>query len=114
MLRDFFLGFIRIHILYHAETAPVYGAALIAELKRHGYELSPGTLYPLLHRLETSGYLQREDRLVDGRVRKYYSITDSGRRALETARDRIRELVAEVVYDKTSAPALARDTEDRP
>lgn len=97
MFRDFFLGFVRIHILHHAVHAPVYGLSLMAELARHGYRLSPGTLYPVLHSLETSGYLAREDRLVDGKVRKYYSITPAGRRALAKARRQIRELVAEVV-----------------
>lgn len=37
----------------------MYGLALIAELRRHGYELSPGTLYPVLHQLEGAGYLSR-------------------------------------------------------
>ncbi len=52
MLRDFFLGFIKVHVLHHAAHEPIYGVAMIAELARHGYELSPGTLYPLLHSLE--------------------------------------------------------------
>jgi DNA-binding PadR family transcriptional regulator len=103
MVRDFFLGFIKIHILHHAAEAPVYGVALIAELRRHGYELSPGTLYPVLHGLEATGYLAQEPHVVGGKMRKYYRTTDAGRRALEEARDRIRELVEEVV----DAPAPA-------
>ena len=59
MLRDFFLGFIKIHVLHHAAQEPIYGVAMIAELARHGYDLSPGTLYPLLHSLEEQGYLAR-------------------------------------------------------
>ncbi|HZR99760.1 MAG TPA: PadR family transcriptional regulator [Chloroflexota bacterium] len=97
MLRDFFLGFVKIHVLHHAAEAPVYGVALIAELRRHGYELSPGTLYPVLHAMEAAGYLARESRVVGGKVRKYYSITEAGRAALEEARPKIRELVAEVL-----------------
>ena len=97
MLRDFFLGFIKIHILHHAAEEPVYGLALIAELRRHGYELSPGTLYPVLHQLEASGYLGRLDRVVDGRVRKYYTLTRRGRAALADARTKIGELVGEVL-----------------
>lgn len=97
MLRDFFLGFIRIHILHHAAEEPVYGLWLIEELQRHGYELSPGTLYPILHGLEDSGYLVSEERLVGGKVRKYYSITDEGRVMLERARAQIRELTGEVL-----------------
>ncbi len=97
MFRDFFLGFVKIHILHHAAQAPVYGVALIEELRRHGYELSPGTLYPVLHAMEEAGYLARENRVVGGKVRKYYTATPAGRAALDEARHKIRELVAEVL-----------------
>jgi DNA-binding PadR family transcriptional regulator len=97
MLRDFFLGFVKIHLLHHASREPVYGVQLIAELARHGYDLSPGTLYPMLHDLEKSGYLAREDRLVSGKVRKYYRATLKGERALAEARAKIEKLVAEVL-----------------
>jgi DNA-binding PadR family transcriptional regulator len=100
MIRDFFLGFIKIHILHHAAHAPVYGTALIAELRHHGYELSPGTLYPLLHGLESSGYLSREDRVIGGKVRKYYSLTTTGHAVLAEARAKMRELVDEVLDEK--------------
>ncbi len=97
MIREFFLGFIKVHILHHAQEAPIYGLAMIDELRRHGYELSPGTLYPILHSLEATGYVTREDRVVNGKVRKYYAITDTGRAALAETRDKIRELVSEVL-----------------
>jgi PadR family transcriptional regulator, regulatory protein PadR len=97
MLRDFFLGFVKIHVLHHAAQEPVYGVALIEELRRHGYDVSPGTLYPILHGLAAAGYLTREHRVVGGKVRKYYAITDAGRTALAEARAKIAELVDEVV-----------------
>jgi len=97
MLREFFLGFIKIHILHHAGEEPVYGLALIGELRRHGYELSPGTLYPVLHQLETAGYLRRLNRVVSGKVRKYYVLTRRGGQALSDARRKIGELVGEVL-----------------
>lgn len=97
MLREFLLGFIKIHVLHHAAQEPVYGSAFIEELRRHGYHISPGTLYPVLHGLEAAGYLARENRLVAGRVRKYYRITRKGRRALAEAREKINELVREVL-----------------
>jgi len=97
ILRGFFLGFVKIHILHHAAEEPVHGVALIAELARHGYELSPGTLYPILHSLQETGYLTREDRVINGKIRKYYSITDEGQRALGEARLKIAELVDEVL-----------------
>ena len=97
MLRDFFLGFIKIHILHHAAHEPVFGMALMRELARHGYDLSPGTLYPVLHSLERTGYLQCESRVVQGKARKYYTITPLGEEALEEARAKIHELVTEVL-----------------
>ena len=97
MIRDFFLGFIKVHVLHHAAQEPIYGLAMMEELRRHGYELGPGTLYPVLHSLQEAGYLTREDRVVNGKVRKYYAITDEGRRALEEARPKIAELVGEVL-----------------
>jgi DNA-binding PadR family transcriptional regulator len=97
VLREFFLGFVRIHILHHAGEEPVYGVALIVELRRHGYELSPGTLYPVLHQLEKAGYLRRLNRVVRGRVRKYYVLTRRGGHTLSDAREKIAELVEEVL-----------------
>lgn len=99
MLQDFFLGFIKIHILYHASKEPIYGAEIREELGRHGYRLSPGTLYPTLHRLEKDGYLTRQSQVVAGKVRNYYAITEKGRGALNEARNKIRELVAEVIEE---------------
>ena len=115
MLRSFFLGFVKIHVLHHAAQEPVYGMALLDELRRHGYELGPGTLYPLLHGLEATGYLTREDRVVGGKVRKYYAITDAGRLALAEARVKIAELVDEVLGDNgpEHLPEPLADDEER-
>ena len=98
--RVFFLGFIKIHILYHASKEPVFGVWIIEELARHGYSISPGTLYPTLHRLERDGYLKRITKVVNGRVRKYYQATDEGKLMLEKAKHKIRELVTEVIKEK--------------
>jgi PadR family transcriptional regulator, regulatory protein PadR len=97
MIRDIFLGFIPVHVLYHASHGPVYGLSMIEELGRHGYGISPGTLYPLLHKMQASGYLKREDRLVNGKVRKYYSCTAAGRKALKEAQALVKELADEVL-----------------
>jgi DNA-binding PadR family transcriptional regulator len=97
LIRDFFLGFIKIHVLYHTAGRPFYGQELKEELEEHGYAISYGTLYPLLHRLCDGGYLARKDRTVGGKVRKYYSITPEGRSALDEARSKITELVQEVM-----------------
>ena len=95
--REFFLGFIKIHILYHASKGPIFGVGIVKELSRHGYYISPGTLYPTLHRLAKEGYLKQDSKLVGGKVRKYYTITDSGLEMLKQARDKISELVDEVL-----------------
>lgn len=97
MLRNLLLGFIKIHILHHAALDAVYGLWLIEELAHHGYSLSPGTLYPTLHSLEREGYLQSEKRVVEGRQRRYYTITPQGVEALAEARAKLRELVDEVL-----------------
>ena len=99
MFKDFFLGFVKIHILYHAGKEPVYGTGIMEELLRHGYKLGPGTLYPILHKLEKEEYLKRSDRVVNGKVRKYYSITPMGEEALREIKEKILELVNEVVYE---------------
>jgi len=94
--RNLFLGFIKLHILYHAGQEPVFGLWLIEELARHDYRLSPGTLYPILHALEKEGLLISESRVVDGKMRKYYSITSKGQSALEEGRLKAQELLKEI------------------
>ena len=97
MIRAFFLGFIKVHTLHHAAEDDVYGLALIVELRRHGYELSPGKMYPVLHDLEEAGYLRRIDRVVNGKIRKYYRVTPRGVAVLADARRKIGELVGELL-----------------
>ena len=94
--RRLFLGFIKLHILYHASLEAVHGLWLIEELARHGYALSPGTLYPILHGLERQGYLRAEKRVVGGKGRKCYLATRQGKAALDEARTRAEELLHEI------------------
>ena len=101
MLRDILSGFIKIHVLHHAGQQPVYGLWLMEELARHGYTISPGTLYPTLHSLERAGYLASQKRVVAGRQRRYYTLTPAGAAALAEARARLAELVAEVLEAPT-------------
>ncbi len=101
MLRELFLGFIKIHILHHASQQPIYGLWMMEELARHGYAISPGTLYPTLHSLERAGYLTSDRRVVEGRRRRYYTITPTGKAALAEARARLAELVAEVLEERS-------------
>ncbi|OGO77906.1 MAG: PadR family transcriptional regulator [Clostridiales bacterium GWB2_37_7] len=96
ILRRLFLGFVQIHILHHAKKEPFFGSWMIEELQEHGYNMSPGTLYPLLHGLESAGLLEREDRLVEKKIRKYYKITKTGEMVLEEARSKAFELFKEI------------------
>lgn len=96
VLRKFFLGFIQIHILHHAKKEPFYGAWMIEELSEHGYDMSPGTLYPILHSMESSGLLGKEEKIVEGKIRKYYMITEQGNEILGVARQKAYELFEEI------------------
>lgn len=96
VLRKLFLGFIHIHILHHAKEQPVFGVWMVEELREHGYNISSGTLYPILHSLEADGLLQREDRNVEGKIRKYYTTTEKGNAVLNEARKKAYELFKEI------------------
>jgi len=96
VLRNLFLGFIRLHILYHASKEPIFGLNLIKELERHGYRMSPGTLYPILHQMERSAFLFSEKAVINGKMRKYYQVTDEGKLALSQSYEKIDELTKEL------------------
>lgn len=98
--RELFSGLIRLHVLHHACDEPIFGLGMIEELARHGYRLSPGTLYPLLDGLEQKGLLRSSRRLVDGRFRRVYRATPAGRKALKTAKHRVKELFGELFEDE--------------
>lgn len=89
-------GLVRLHILYHASKEPVFGLGIMEELRRHGYKLSAGTLYPMLHSMEDAGYLRSRPRIVDGKIRRNYLITARGRNALAAAKVKVRELFGEL------------------
>ena len=100
---DLLTGFVRIHILHHAAEGEVYGQWLIEELARHGYRLSPGTLYPLLDGLEKRGYLIWRRERAGRAIRRLYSATPLGREALLVARTQARELFKELLKDPDEA-----------
>src|SRR5687768_796141 len=97
--REVLLAFWKCHVLHHAESRAVYGLWIIEELAAHGYRVSPGTIYPLLARMERNGWLRA---LPGQRVkgRRSYRLTAEGRRALEELREHIEELHREVVKGK--------------
>ena len=94
-------GAVRLHILHHAADEPVHGAWMSAELARHGYSISPGTLYPTLHRMEDEGLLTSTTEVVGGRTRRVYRATGAGLTALAEARRAVAELADEVLPAST-------------
>jgi len=53
--QDPYSGLIRLHVLHHAAREPIFGLGIMEELARHGYRLSAGTMYRILHGLERKG-----------------------------------------------------------
>src|SRR5262245_59715847 len=96
LLKHFYGGFIRLHILYHAANETICGIQMIRELRRHGYRIGPGTLYPMLHQLEEHGYLRSKEQIVGGKRRKNYTITKKGIRLMDNAKVKLKELLSEV------------------
>ncbi len=104
IVRGALLAFARLHVLHHASEEPIFGVGMMRELRRHGYAMGPGTLYPLLHRLETDGLLVAHARVVEGKARKYYVITPRGRKVLATIAPKIAELADEVLPESHARP----------
>ena len=98
--RDLYSGLIRLHVLHHAAEEPIFGLGMIEELARHGYRISPGTLYPLLHGLEKKGYLRATERRSGKSLRKVYRATPLGKKALAAAKNKVRELFRELIEGK--------------
>lgn len=107
--RELYTGLIRLHVLHHACEGPIYGLEMIEELRRHGYRLSPGTLYPLLHGLERKGYLTVADERNGSSIRKVYRATPLGSAALMAGKAKVRELFGELFEHDAEA-----DTEPQP
>lgn len=97
LLREVLQGVARLHILSRAARAPVSGVEIREDLAAHGYPVSPGTLYPLLHGMEKAGWVKSKDKNVKGKRRRYYRATRKGRVALDEAREKLRQLTAIVL-----------------
>jgi PadR family transcriptional regulator, regulatory protein PadR len=98
--KDLYSGLIRLHILAHACQEPIFGGGIIEELARHGYRLSPGTLYPLLHGLEERGYLSSSEETGGRQSRRVYRATPEGRKAMAAAKLKVRELFSELIENE--------------
>jgi len=100
--RDLMGGFVRLHVLHHASSGPIFGIGIIEKLSFHGYVLSPGTLYPILHGLERDGFLQSKGEIVGKKRRRVYEITAEGRKILMLSKARLWELFKEIFDDELS------------
>lgn len=100
-MKELFRGAVFLHILHHAAEEPIHGAWMSAELANHGYEISPGTLYPTLHRMEKDGLLVSSKSTVDGKVLRTYTATGAGLDALQDGQRAIRELARDVLPPNT-------------
>lgn len=90
------LGFMEIHILIKAKKDPFFGLGMISELENYGYNISPGTIYPLLSKLEKKSLVKKESKLVNGKNRKYYSITEEGLKVLDSVKQKALVLLKEL------------------
>jgi len=102
--RYLYAGLIRPHVLHHAVKESVYGLAMIEELARHGYKVSAGTLYPILHGLEEKGYLTSTEERAGSAARRVYRATPAGVRALATAKLKVREVFGELIEENAGEP----------
>ena len=108
--RDLMGGFVRLHVLNHANTGPIFGIGIIERLAFHGYVLSPGTLYPILHGLERDGFLRSREEIAGNRRRRIYEITEGGQRVLILSKVRLWELFKEV-FEHELSPDTAGQVE---
>lgn len=96
--REILLSFWKVHILHHAAEGSIYSQWIAEELRRHGYSISPGTLYPLLKRIEANGWLKTSaSRNSSRHDRKEYRFTKDGAKVLAFLRAQVKELYREVV-----------------
>ncbi len=110
---DVFLAFVRVHVLHHASEARIFVLDMMEELKRHGYDIGPGTLYPLLHGPEEAGLLSSMQEVVGGRGWRYYRTTKAGNAVLFELRTKIRELVSEVLNTSAMQKTQGRSRRQR-
>lgn len=105
VLEEFRRGAVRLHILHHACDGEIHGAWMRDELAEHGHRISPGTLYPMLHRMESDGLLTSREEVAAGRVRRLYQATDLGRRELAACQAALAELAGEVLDSPADSTA---------
>lgn len=95
--REILISLWKIHILHHAAEGPLVGQWMLRELRHHGYDVSPGTLYPILHRMERLGWLRSESDESGGqKAKRFFYTTETGKQVLSMVLKQMRELKEEV------------------
>lgn len=101
--REILLSLWKIHILHHAAEHPIVGQWMMEELRAHGYVVNPGTLYPVLKRMERRGWLRsRADPAGGRRARREYVLTAKGGRVLKEVRKFLKTLMSEMASSARS------------
>ncbi len=95
--RDMIQGLVRVRVLRAAALGPVSGVELSRDLATAGHQVSPGTLYPLLHAMEKAGWVQSTGKTVKGKRRRYYRVTKKGRSQLEQALSALDQFLAGII-----------------
>ena len=94
--KGLYAGLMRLHVLQEAKQGKICGAWVTDQLRNRGYEISPGTLYPMLHGLEQKGYLSSHKERVRKTMRRIYVITSRGEAVLEEAKGKVQELFGDL------------------
>ena len=94
--REILISFWKVHVLHHAAEGEVIGQWMLKELRHHGYEVSPGTLYPMLKRMEANGWLKsKADKSLGPKAPRAYRITPGGRKVLKVVQEQLHQLGVE-------------------
>jgi PadR family transcriptional regulator PadR len=112
IMQSFWKGIVRLVILHQAARRPVYGGELSRQMRRHGYDISPGSLYPLLHTMERAGFLSSNIKIFKGRARKYYNLNPSGRVCLEEVLLSLRPFIKDLIADIPPRASNVHDGND--
>ena len=103
MMHSFWQGILKFFVLHQAAQSPVYGGRLKKQLEDWDYDISPGSLYPMLHSLEKARLLKSQVKIYKGRARKYYDITDAGREVLTQVQEELADVLAKMLTPALSA-----------
>lgn len=86
-------GILDVCVLAAIKNEDSYGYKIIKDVKPY-VELSESTLYTILKKLESGGMLTVRSAEHDGRLRKYYHITEDGHARIEEFKEDWKEIIA--------------------